>query len=267
MLNPDRVDLHFAARLVRGVPAANEFHAHAEEWQVEFLLAGPIKYEVEQAVYRLGMGGLIIIPPGREHRQESAASARSYLLKFVHATAHEWIDGRTVVRLAARERARAEALLADLTAEHDGRSEGREVMIRALLDQFLLWAKRWATRQRAHEESGRSAEAAERVRLVADMLRRRHTERFTIAELAREAHLSRSRFMELFREEFGTSPGEFHRRVQMEKAVELAKHTGMTWEQIARHLGFDDPSYFSRAFKKVMGMSPSNFVARAGLSE
>ena len=101
-----------------------------------------------------------------------------------------------------------------------------------------------------------------RVRRVGDLIRREYARRFAVGELAKAACLSRSRFMELFREQFGNSPGEFHRHVQTEKAVELARYTGMSWQQIALHLGYADASHFSRVFKRVMGLPPSEYLAR-----
>ena len=46
----------------------------------------------------------------------------------------------------------------------------------------------------------------------------------------------------------------------MEKAVEFSQYTDLSWAQIARQLGYDDPAYFSRAFKRVMGASPSQYT-------
>ena len=149
-----------------------------------------------------------------------------------------------------------------LVFEHDGRAPARDAMIDALLQQFVIWLRRWDAGGGTHTTGGSADDARARVRGVGDLIRREYAQRFAVGELAKAACLSRSRFMELFREEFGNSPGEFHRRVQMEKALELARHTGMSWQQIAIHLGYADPSHFSRVFKRVMGLPPSGYIAR-----
>ncbi len=262
----NRADLLFAARLLRSEPAVSQHHRHDDAWQVEYVVAGPIRYGVGDAEHRLAAGGLIVIPPGHRHCQESSQGADSYLLRFV-LRGHRPTREPVVVALPPRDRAEAERILESLVAEHDSRAKGRDDMIDALLAQLVVWVKRWRVVAGSDATSRPVSDAVERTRWVADVLRRRYAERFAIADLAKMACLSRSRFMQLFREEFGVAPGEFHRRVQMDKAVELAKHTGMSWQQIALHLGYSDPSYFSRAFRKVMGVPPSKCLKRTRTTE
>lgn len=265
-VNRNKAHLLFAARLHRSEPAVSQPHDHEDAWQVEYVMAGPIKYHVDGAEHRLGTGGLIAIPPGYRHRQESPRAADSYLLRFV--LSGQWPMQEPVVGALLRgDREKAERLLEDLVAEHDGRAQGREDMIDALLAQLVIWVKRWRTTLGAGGAARPVSDAVERTRWVADVLRRRYAERFAIADLAKMACLSRSRFAQIFREEFGVAPGEFHRRVQMDKAIELAKHTGMSWQQIGRHLGYTDPAYFSRAFRKVMGAPPSECLKRTRTTE
>jgi len=262
----NRAVLLFAARLLRSVRAVSQPHDHEGAWQVEYVMAGPITYDVGGAEHRLGTGCLIAIPPGYRHRQESPRAADSYLLRFVlrgHLPAREPV----VVALPPQDREEAERILESLVAEHDSRAKGREDMIDALLAQLVVWVKRWRATAGTGGAARPVSDAVERTRWVADMLRRRYADRFAIADLAKMACLSRSRFVQIFREEFGVAPGDFHRRVQMDKAVELAKHTGMSWQQIGLHLGYSDPSYFSRAFRKVMGAPPSKCLKRTRTTE
>ena len=45
----------------------------------------------------------------------------------------------------------------------------------------------------------------------------------------------------------------------MEKARELLEHTDITVEALSELLGYADPSYFCRVFKKTVGISPSQY--------
>jgi len=225
---------------------------------VEYCIKGPIEYDIEGNHIPLTEGAVLVIPPHIPHHQKSPKASDSYLLKFQLDPDRHTIVQPTWLQLTGPERQIMEPLLAAVVYEHDGRADGRDEMIAALVEQVLIWIQRWskiATEERAPAGS----DARERVRLVGDMLRRQYWKRFSVDELAAQACLSRSRFLEVFRAEFGTPPIAFHTRARMEKAVELARYTGMSWQQIAAQLGYDDPAYFSRAFKKAMGASPSSY--------
>ncbi|MCH2207751.1 MAG: AraC family transcriptional regulator [Lentisphaerales bacterium] len=81
----------------------------------------------------------------------------------------------------------------------------------------------------------------------------------SLTELARVADLSVSRFSVVFKKKTGTSPNEYVLEMKMHKACNLLITTRMTVREIAQMLGFDDPYYFSRCFKKRMGDSPQIF--------
>ncbi|NOZ23094.1 MAG: helix-turn-helix domain-containing protein [Planctomycetes bacterium] len=251
--------LLFAARLQRTCAAQSRKHEHADFWQAEYSLNGPIHYQIDGHTLPLPEGAFLLIPPGHSHQQDSPQGADSYLLKFRFPSPPVPIAEPMIVQLTGAERQLAERILTSLIYEHDGRADGRGDMIAALLAQLLILAGRWSKSLSTECHPPRGADARQRVRLVADMLRREHTQNFSITALAKRACLSRSQFLHLFRAELDASPLTFHTRVRMEKAVELARYTGMSWRQIAAHLGYDDPAYFSRAFKKIMGASPSKF--------
>ena len=254
-------ELLFAVRLPRLRPAASGFHEHLDAWQVEHVMAGRVRYEVDNLEHHLGAGSLIAIPPGCAHRQEVPAGTDSYMLRFAPPE-NSPADKPILLHLASADAGTAARLMQSLVFEHDGRAPAREAMIDALLQQLVIWLRRWEAGAGAQTPGSSVDDARARVRGVGDLIRREYAQRFAVGELAKAACLSRSRFMELFREQFGNSPGEFHRHVQTEKAVELARYTGMSWQQIALHLGYADASHFSRVFKRVMGLPPSEYLAR-----
>ena len=78
--------------------------------------------------------------------------------------------------------------------------------------------------------------------------------------LADEAIMSRSVFAERFRTAFGSTPISFLHDMRLRRAAEHLRQKGETSvEQIARRLGFNSRSHFSRAFKVHFGVSPAAF--------
>lgn len=57
----------------------------------------------------------------------------------------------------------------------------------------------------------------------------------------------------------GQNAGEYIRFKTIQEAQRLLKYTTMTSNEISYHLGFLDPAYFSRFFKREVGLSPKYF--------
>ncbi|TKG93364.1 AraC family transcriptional regulator [Puteibacter caeruleilacunae] len=80
--------------------------------------------------------------------------------------------------------------------------------------------------------------------------------KLTLEELAEEASLSPSHYSATFRQKTGRSPMDYLIHLRIQHASQLLDHTEMKINLIASKVGYDDPYYFSRIFKQVMGMSP-----------
>ncbi len=81
----------------------------------------------------------------------------------------------------------------------------------------------------------------------------------TMAEVARECHVDPAYLCRLFRRYAHQSPYQFLMRLKMNLAAERLQNPEMLVKQVAAQLGFADPFHFSRAFKKVFGLSPEEF--------
>ncbi|TRW49543.1 helix-turn-helix domain-containing protein [Aliidiomarina halalkaliphila] len=71
--------------------------------------------------------------------------------------------------------------------------------------------------------------------------------------------LSRYYFSKRFRELTGTPPIRYFNEMKMQAARKMLEETHHSVRQVALAFGFDDPYYFSRLFKKVVGLSPQHY--------
>ncbi len=83
--------------------------------------------------------------------------------------------------------------------------------------------------------------------------------KLTTSHLADCFHLTDHYFCSLFKKETGQSPIEYINKYRAEKACILLKNTDKSITQIAQQVGFDDSNYFSRIFKKYIGISPREY--------
>ena len=80
-----------------------------------------------------------------------------------------------------------------------------------------------------------------------------------IEEMAEAVGMSRSVFFVKIKSLVGMAPIDFLRHLRMERARQLVGGSTMNVSQIAYAVGFTDPKYFTRCFKKETGYTPTEF--------
>tara|TARA_R110000868_G_scaffold37111_2_gene131299 strand:+ start:7356 stop:8192 length:837 start_codon:yes stop_codon:yes gene_type:complete len=84
-------------------------------------------------------------------------------------------------------------------------------------------------------------------------------ENLSVEELAKLCNLSLSSFKRQFKTIFQDSPINYINHKRIEKAKELLKVSDYAISEISFHIGIHDPQYFTRFFKKNVGVTPSSF--------
>jgi len=87
----------------------------------------------------------------------------------------------------------------------------------------------------------------------------RPSKAWSVASLAAAANLSRSIFSERFAAVLGVPPAGYMARWRMRLAGTWLRDRRLTVSEVATRLGYESDASFSRAFKRLMGTSPSTF--------
>lgn len=131
---------------------------------------------------------------------------------------------------------------------------------------FNHWqeAEQWlaSVRQQMLQIVGKSRFAGEVQRSVALALQFMHeqlAENVNAADIARKVGMSRGYFSQCFKDWTGVTFNEYMRRIRMEKAKQYLRYTNRTIAWIAEKSGYADEKYFSRTFRRTIGMLPSEY--------
>jgi AraC family transcriptional regulator of arabinose operon len=81
----------------------------------------------------------------------------------------------------------------------------------------------------------------------------------SLNELSRQHNYSVSRFSNLFKKKTGYAPIDYFVQMKMQKACQQLDFTNRSVKDIAFSMGFDDPYYFSKRFRTIIGMSPKKY--------
>jgi transcriptional regulator GlxA family with amidase domain len=103
------------------------------------------------------------------------------------------------------------------------------------------------------------SEAVRKIEQSITYMLRHLDESLQVATLAAQANISASHFFALFKRRIGCAPIDCFIRLRMQHACRLLDETVMSVKEVAATLGYDDPFYFSRIFKSVIHVAPSEY--------
>jgi AraC family transcriptional regulator, arabinose operon regulatory protein len=83
-----------------------------------------------------------------------------------------------------------------------------------------------------------------------------------LEDLANSIEYSTSHFSKIFSEKTGHPPMEYFNQLKMQEACRWLDTTTLSVAEIAENMGFSDPFYFSRTFKRIMRQSPAYYRKR-----
>lgn len=178
-------------------------------------------------------------------------------------------------------------------------SEGDENDIRLKVIEFILWAERiayeetgmnyvfksrsnymnnlmetdlnyglkeWfvdkisqASRNVAYKKNDKSSGI---IKKAVAYIEQNYTTDISLDGVSREVDVTSYYFSRLFKEELGVNFVEYVTNLRVEKAKQLLKMDSITVKEVCVEVGYSDPNYFSRMFKKHEGISPTEYKER-----
>ena len=96
--------------------------------------------------------------------------------------------------------------------------------------------------------------------MAAEYIVAHYEEPITVEGLATYTAVSHSSLYRRFMKRFQMSPKRFLLEYRMDRACQLLTSTDLSVQDISVSVGFEDPFYFSRAFKEITGLSPRQYA-------
>ena len=101
-------------------------------------------------------------------------------------------------------------------------------------------------------------------REATDIVDREFGSDLSLDDIARRVASSRRQLQRAYAEIGRTTFREHLTRVRMEKAAELLSREGLTVREVARRVGYRQPAQFAKAFRRHLGVAPSDYRGRGG---
>ena len=217
--------------------------------------------EISGTRHDIGDGDLLVIPPGTPHTYE-ADELRPWTIFWVH------VKGDNISLLLSElgttaanpmlhlgESPEVLALFEELldVVEH-GYAASRLLYASQILGH-LIGLMIWDCRRNSRDPLDTTQKVAESITYMKQHL----DQRVTAASLAALANLSESHYRSVFKRQIGYAPIDYFIRLRMHKSCQLLDTTNMNIKEIATTVGYDDALYFSRVFRSVVELTPTQY--------
>ena len=226
-----------------------------------YCLDGRGQLQMDNKIHRLQRGDLVIIPPKIPHVYQADASD-PWSIFWIHFTGEQ-----TGAMLKSMGAPRRNPLLCISYARlmHDAFEDIYACLNYNYSDAGLLAITseliRLFSKIKLHQGSQKTQRQSAENRCLGTIgFMQQHLDMpLTLVELAAHSGLSIPYYSKLFKERTNQSPMAYFIQLKVQKACALLDQTELTVQGVASKLGYNDPYYFSRIFKKIQGMSPVSY--------
>ena len=257
-------DLH---TVLQGRDLVHELHKH-DFFFILALETGRGVHEIDFVPYEVHADTVFILRPGQVHQLELTADSTGYLLEFDtafyqphSARAEQWWKkgvSRNFCKVEEGRFRKLLSLLATIFTECNAKQEGYLEAIKANLDLFFIEF----VRQSAHPQqvsAGTNNYTQDRYEELLRLLEANITTLKSVSQYAELLNLSVYQLNAITKASVGKTTADLINEQIILEAKRYLLATPNQIKDIAWHLGYEDPSYFIRFFRKHSGQSPEAF--------
>lgn len=265
--NAGRFSIRNLQQVLNGKDLVHDLHKH-DFYFVLAVLEGEGVHEIDFVQYPVHSHSIFILRPGQVHQLQLTAGTQGFLMEFDLSfyqpkstiKEHRWkkASGKNFCEFEAARFGRLLTYLSTIFNEYAEKQEGYSEAIRANLDLFFIEYLRQSrnTGSIAKSENGYLQERFEE---LVSLLETNIVTMKSVSQYADLLNMSSYQLNSITKASVGKTISDLiDEQIILEaKRYLLATHSQI--KEIADHLGYEDPSYFIRFFKKHTGHSPDTF--------
>ncbi len=237
------------------------------------VLKGKLDYALDGKRHELTGWQSVVLEP---NVSITATGNQSELLFFTfsaslvlqHATTMRLIPPKSTITFARSHQSgdqKLDGLLAEFAAELANDKPGKEIVMRALVEQVLVHILRNYSQPRLSDqlELSRVGLVDRRIRRSVELMHTQLDQDLTLKALAAASYLSPFHFARLFKKLTGSTPHNYLAGIRATRAQLLLAETELSVTEVGAQVGYLSASHFTKAFRLATGTTPREF--RKGL--
>ena len=249
-------------------------HTH-EEYEIYYLVEGERYYFIENRIYHVKQGNLVLIDRnqihktgqyGDSHHERIAIELKeepfsSFLSCTGELTLSEFFrENQGVLSLSSQDQDYVRTLLADIAAGISGQPPGYRLMTMAKLARLLFFAQSLRRRTAPGSAAALSTSAThQKVSEVASYICAHCAEASSLDAVGRRFFMSKSYLSRIFREITGYTVNEYINVNRIQQARRLLAESDLNITEISAAVGYESLTYFERIFRRHTEQSPLQY--------
>ena len=231
-----------------------------DEFQVVYITAGGGQFETRKTRKTIEPGSLIFLHPGVWHRYRPNTKTgwTEYRVGFKGDVAGRWAEHDFIPREPYVVRIgidgdiveQYQRLVRDAEDQYAGYQQEISARVAVILARILTDIKRGSVSGSQLETIIKSAKAIMAEHLDGEL---------DVEELAEQFNMSYTSFRRAFKRLTNLAPNQYYVQLRISRAKELLRSTDLPTKNIASILGFSNPQYLWKVFRKHTGQSPQDF--------
>ena len=256
------VDLLFSRDRLYNQRKYVPLHYH-NEIELYLLLKGKVTYFIDNKTFLLNEGDLVLIPKHIPHSTDTEECRYNerllisfndyYFSKSVIPYMQELFKER-VIHIPKENLTLIENMFYQIESEYKNKTENSEVFIKLYISELILYLHRYRILNDTHKEN-----TDELMQQVIQYINLNFENEISLTELAKLFGFTESYFSKRFKSAVGICLSEYINYVRIKHAKHLLKTEQLPITEVALRCGFNDSSYFSGVFKKIVGVTPYKF--------
>lgn len=232
------------------------------DYQLLYVSSGKAHFFINGEDKEVTAGSMVLFLPRQEQHYEYYGKDKTEVY-WVHFTGS---DVKNILRKCeipldenifySGSSASYTTLFKEIIHEFQTCSVGYEKMVDMYLRQLFITIQR--TRQEKKQPT-MSAYLQDEMQYARRYFIDHYNDNINIEEFAQSRNMSVSWFLRNFKQTTKLSPMQYILNIRMNNAVSLLETTEYNVTEISAIVGYDNPLYFSRVFKKMKGVSPSDY--------
>jgi len=232
-------------------------------------LKGRLDYAVDEKHEALKSSQSILLEPNTAitaagQQVELLFLTFSASLVIQHATAMRLIPPKSIVTFSRdpiSNDQKLEQILTEFVSELAAEKPGKDIVLRALVEQSLVHILRnYATPKLSEDlELSRVGLVDRRIRRSVELMHTQLDQDLTLKAIAAASYLSTFHFARLFKKLTGSSPHNYLAGIRATRAQLLLAETDLSIAEIAARVGYLSGSHFTKAFRTATGATPREF--------
>ena len=256
------------------VPWQYELHDHSA---VEILLTleGSVTYTVDDIVYQVRKGEVLIIPPDMQHALSMGEESSRYLFLFEPEGILSMRDIKTLTPyfhrpFHLRDGSEAHVRIRELLLKLKDVYEKRELMWNTVCYSYLLrvyaiLGQRYLNGVRNRIPDGGRIVESEVITASMTYINNHYKQDLSLEDVAEFAGFSRYYFSRSFKKQTGYSFKDYLCEKRLQVATDLLIRTDKSMKDVAAESGFGSVATFNRVFREKKGCTPTQFRAIYGM--